>query len=145
MDDTDSNSSPQQLESDRRLESEQQLKSELRSDTGDPVLEAMGAAVGALRRFSNHATEILEAFDRAAGMRETGASYRQIASEEPLFVDFSSGAFRELYEALSALRRKQARALYEEGMTMAQLGRLLGVTRQRIAVLLDTTRKQPDD
>ena len=45
----------------------------------DPVLAAMGKAVGALRRFSHHTSEILEAFDRAAGMRETGASYRDIA------------------------------------------------------------------
>jgi len=105
----------------------------------------MGAAVGALRRFSHHTTEILEAFDRAAGMRETGADYRQIAEAEKLFVDFSSGPFKELYEALSKLRRSQARALYEEGMTMAQLGRLLGVTRQRIAVLLgNKTNKSPD-
>lgn len=104
----------------------------------------MGTAVGALRRFCDHSTSILEAFDRAAARQESGASYRQIAQEEPLFVDFSSGPFRELYEALSTLRRTQARALYEEGMTMAQLGRLLGVTRQRIAVLLDSTRKRPD-
>ncbi len=107
----------------------------------DPVLAAMGGAVSALRRFAHHTTEILDAFDRAAGMREAGMSYRQIADEEPLFVDFSSGAFRELYEALSALRRCQARTLHEEGMTMADLGRLLGVTRQRIAVLLDNARK----
>jgi hypothetical protein len=108
----------------------------------DPVLDAMGGAVGALRRFADHTTEIIEAFDRAARMRESGASYRQIAEKEPLFVDFSTGAFRELYEALSAMRRRQALTLYEEGMTMAQLGRLLGVTRQRIAVLLGDKSKR---
>ncbi|MBV8979395.1 MAG: sigma-70 family RNA polymerase sigma factor [Acidimicrobiia bacterium] len=109
------------------------------------MLEAMGAAVGALRRFSHHTTEILDAFDRAAGMRETGASYGQIAEAERLFVDFSSGQFKELYDALSKLRRSQARALYAEGMTMAQLGRLLGVTRQRIAVLLGKKATTSDD
>ncbi|GEM_PF-975649 len=113
--------------------------------TSDPVLVAMGSATGALRRFAQHSTEILGAFDRAAGMRETGATHRQIAEAEPLFVDFSTGPFRELTDALSALRRAQARALYEEGMTMAQLGRLLGVTRQRIAVLLGSKAKSTDD
>lgn len=111
----------------------------------DAVSEALGAAVGALRRFSHHTNEILEAFDRAAGMRETGASYRQIAETERLFVDFTDGPFKELYEALSKLRRSQARALHEEGMTMAQLGRLLGVTRQRIAVLLGTKGSKSAD
>jgi hypothetical protein len=104
----------------------------------------MGGAVGALRRFAKHTTDVLEAFDRAAGMRETGSSYREIAEEERLFVDFACGPYRELQEAVSALRRSQVRTLYEEGMTMAQLGRLLGVTRQRIAVLLDDKDKRPD-
>ncbi|MBV9412393.1 MAG: hypothetical protein JO148_12405 [Acidimicrobiia bacterium] len=108
--------------------------------TSDPVLAAMGGATGALRRFAQHSGEVLAAFDRAAGMRQTGATHRQIAEAEPLFVDFSSRPFRELSDSLSALRRAQARALYEEGMTMAQLGRLLGVTRQRIAVLLGNKR-----
>jgi hypothetical protein len=110
------------------------------ASSSDQVLAAMGGAVSALRRFQDHTTEILEAFDRAGKRRETGAAYRQIAEEESLFVDFSTGPFRELYEALSALRRTQAQALYDEGMTMAQLGRLLGVTRQRIAVLLGAQR-----
>ena len=114
------------------------------SPTSDPVLDAMGGAVGALRRFAHHTTDVLEAFDRAAGMRETGTSYRQIAEQERLFVDFVNGPYRELLDAVSSLRRRQVRALYEEGMTMAQLGRLLGVTRQRIAVLLDD-RKRPGD
>jgi hypothetical protein len=110
--------------------------------SNDEVLAAMGEAVGALRHFADHTAEILDAFERAAAVRQTGASYRQIADEERLFVDFSTGPFRDLYEALSALRRRQARALYDEGMTMAQLGRLLGVTRQRIAVLLGDKDKR---
>ena len=114
------------------------------SPAPDDVSEAMGAAVRALRQFTHHTTDILEAFDKAAGMRETGASYGQIADAERLFVDFTDGPFKELYEALSKLRRRQARALYEEGMTMAQLGRLLGVTRQRIAVLLGNKKSQDD-
>ena len=111
----------------------------------DPVLDAMGGASDALRRFAHHTTEVLETFDRAAGLRQAGSSYREIAEQERLFIDFACGPYRELLDAVSALRRRQVRALYEEGMTMAQLGRLLGVTRQRIAVLLDDKRKRPDD
>ncbi|HEV3351999.1 MAG TPA: hypothetical protein VG076_03695 [Acidimicrobiales bacterium] len=102
----------------------------------------MDTAVGALRRFVDHTTDVLEAFDRVAGMRESGSSYREIAQKEGLFVEFAAGPYRELVEAMSLMRRRQAWALYEEGMTMAQLGRLLGVTRQRIAVLLEEKRKQ---
>src|SRR3954467_15986343 len=81
----------------------------------DSVLTAIGGAVGALRRFSDHTTEILDAFERAAGTRETGPPPPRSPGAGPLFVEFSSGAFRELYDALSLLRRTQARALYEEG------------------------------
>jgi len=115
------------------------------SSFDDPVLAAMGGAIGALRRFAHHTTEVLEAFERAAGMRETGASYRQIAEQERVFIDFASGPYRELVDAVNALRRNEVRALYDEGMTMAQLGRLLGVTRQRIAVILDEKRTRPSD
>ena len=108
----------------------------------DPVLAAMGGAVDALRRFAHHTAETLEAFDRAAGMREAGASYRQITEQERLFIDFASGPYKELLDAVSGLRRRQVAALYDEGMTMAQLGRLLGVTRQRIAVMLEEKRNR---
>jgi len=113
------------------------------NSSDDAVLAAMGGAVGALRRFAHHTTEVLDAFERAAGMRDTGASYRQIAERERLFIDFASGPYKELIEAVNALRRQEVRALYSEGMTMAQLGRLLGVTRQRIAVILE--EKRPSD
>jgi hypothetical protein len=105
----------------------------------------MGGAVGALRRFADHTTDVLKAFDRATELRNTGASYRQIAEQERLFLDFACGPYRELLDAVSGLRRREVRALYDEGMTMAQLGRLLGVTRQRIAVLLDDRPKRPAD
>ena len=105
----------------------------------------MGGAVGALRRFAHHTNEVLEAFERAAGMRETGASYLKIVEQDRLFIDFAAGPYKELVDAVSRLRRHQVAALYDEGMTMAELGRLLGVTRQRIAVLLDDKRKQTGD
>ena len=115
------------------------------NSSDDAVLAAMGGAVGALRRFAHHTTEVLDAFERAAGMRDTGASYRQIAERERLFIDFASGPYKELIDAVNALRRQEVRALYSEGMTMAQLGRLLGVTRQRIAVILEEKRKSAGD
>ncbi|MBV8297631.1 MAG: hypothetical protein JO085_12395 [Acidimicrobiia bacterium] len=111
--------------------------------TDDPVLAALGDAAGALRRFATHSAEVLEAFGRVEGLREAGASYEQIAECERLFIDFAAGPYKELVDAVSNLRRQQVAAIYEEGMTMAQLGRLLGVTRQRIAVVLEEKRKRP--
>jgi hypothetical protein len=106
----------------------------------DPLLEAMRRAVGALRQFSGHTDELAHAFDRAAARRERGASCRELTHDEGAFVEFTSGPLKELLAALSDFRRRQAHALREEGMTLAELGRLLGVTRQRVAVLLDDKR-----
>jgi hypothetical protein len=110
----------------------------------DPVLDAIGGAAGALRTFTSHTNEVLEAFDRAVGRRQAGASYREIAEADGAFVTFTSGPLKELLDALGEFRRQQARALYDEGMTMAELGRLFGVTRQRVAVLLDDKRSRPE-
>jgi hypothetical protein len=101
----------------------------------------MGELVGALRRFSSETEQLLAALDRAAGRRGTGSSYREIADDGGVIVGFGSGALRVLLDAVSEFRRAEARALYEEGMTMAQLGRTLGITRQRVAVLLDDRKR----
>jgi hypothetical protein len=107
----------------------------------DPVLIAMGELVGALRRFSSETEQLLAALDHAAGRRGTGSSYREIAEDGGVIVGFGSGSLRVLLDAVSEFRRAEARALYEEGMTMAQLGRTLGITRQRVAVLLDDRKR----
>src|SRR2546423_1268641 len=123
MPDDDSNSSPHQ------------------TPTNDPVLDAMGGAAGALRRFADHTTDVLDAFDRAAGMRETGSTYRAGAEQDRLSDASLCAPYRDLLKAGSTLRRRKVRPLYEGGMRKPQLGRLLGVPRQRIAVLLDDKRK----
>jgi DNA-directed RNA polymerase specialized sigma24 family protein len=101
--------------------------------------------MAALRQFSGHTNELLEAFDRAAARRLAGASYRELASsDEAMLVDFTSGPLKDLLDALSEFRRRQIRALYDDGMSMAELGRALGVTRQRVAVLLSATPTPQD-
>jgi len=84
------------------------------------------------------------AFDRAAARRHAGASYRELAADEAMLVDFTSGPLKDLLDSLSAFRRCQVRALYDDGMSMAELGRALGVTRQRVAVLLGTKESRQE-
>ena len=42
--------------------------------------------------------------------------------------------------AASLLQRAEAEALYEEGMTMEQIGQLSGVTHQRVSAILKQAR-----
>ncbi len=56
--------------------------------------------------------------------------------ERPLVVELLTHTLSDLSDAGSNFRRIEARALYSEGLTMAQIAELFGVTRQRIAALL---------
>lgn len=47
-----------------------------------------------------------------------------------------SSALRELNRHGQLFRRVEARALYDEGLTMAQLASVFGVSRQRVSALL---------
>ena len=61
-----------------------------------------------------------------------------------LIEEISQGV-RALSRHGSRFRRLEARALYADGLTMAQLAAVLGVTRQRASVLLREGREvQPD-
>ena len=56
--------------------------------------------------------------------------------EQPLIVRLLSESARELDEYGSVVRRVEARALYEEELTMDEIADLFGVSRQRVSALL---------
>jgi DNA-directed RNA polymerase sigma subunit (sigma70/sigma32) len=77
--------------------------------------------------------------------REAGASYREIVSSEPgkLLVEMLTEAAKTLDAAGGTVRRAEARALHDEGMTMDEIATLFGVTRQRVSALLRGPRPSP--
>ena len=86
--------------------------------------------------------------DRAARMQErivelraahaAGRPLREVVpqEEQPLIVRMLSESARVLDEYGSRVRRLEARALYREGLTMDEIARLFGVSRQRVSALL---------
>lgn len=56
--------------------------------------------------------------------------------ETPLLVQLLTESAEALHACGSRVRRTEARALYREGMTMNEIARLFGVTRQRVSALL---------
>jgi helix-turn-helix protein len=56
-----------------------------------------------------------------------------------------STALRELNRHGQHFRRVEARALYEEGLTMAQLATVFGVSRQRVSALLREPQDPPGE
>lgn len=78
---------------------------------------------------------------RIAEVREAlaaGRPLREVVPEEegPVLVRLLSLSAENLSAYGSRVRRSEARTLYEEGLTMEQIARLFGVTRQRVSALL---------
>ena len=70
--------------------------------------------------------------------RSAGRSYREIveATEGDLSVQLITEATQALAEFGARVRRAEALALYGEGMTMEEIAKKFGVTRQRVSALL---------
>jgi hypothetical protein len=70
--------------------------------------------------------------------RSAGRSYREIveATKGDLSVQLITAAARALDEVGARFRRTEALALYGEGMTMEEIAKKFGVTRQRVSALL---------
>jgi hypothetical protein len=75
--------------------------------------------------------------------RGAGLPLRELVSAEdpPLVVQLLTTSAARLQTFGNRVRRTEARALHAEGMTMDEIGRLFGVTRQRVSALL---RERPD-
>jgi hypothetical protein len=70
--------------------------------------------------------------------REQGLALRDIVPNEetPLIVQLLTENTNLLHSYGNRVRRTEARALHREGMTMDEIAKLFGVTRQRVSALL---------
>ncbi len=77
--------------------------------------------------------------------RAAGKSYRDIveAGDDPMIVRLLTESRLALDDAGARVRRTEALALHEEGMTMEQIAAKFGVTRQRVSGLLSDARSDP--
>jgi hypothetical protein len=76
--------------------------------------------------------------------RAAGASYAELMSDTgPLIIDVISELQEALSRAGSHLRRVEVRALYDEGLSMDRIARLLRVSRQRVSAIINSPMGQP--
>jgi DNA-directed RNA polymerase sigma subunit (sigma70/sigma32) len=113
-------------------------------DTGGTTSDRT-AFLAALRQLD---TALDENIDRAYRMKQriadlekaclTGRAIKEIVPEEktPPLVQLLTESADVLHEHGSRVRRTEARALHREGLTMDQIARLFGVSRQRVSALL---------
>jgi hypothetical protein len=109
----------------------------------DPFLRALIALEDVIADNDRRATLIKKRMARIRKARARGVPYSDAVADEdgPLIVQLLTESSAALDTSGATVRRAEAQALYSEGMTMDQIARHFGVTRQRVSALL---RRSPD-
>jgi len=104
----------------------------------DDVLVALEHVSAALAASEGRARQIVERSNDLARQRAAGQSWRDIAESEsnPRTADLLRDSMEAILRANSRYRRALVKELYGDGVTMQRIAELLGITRQRVAVLL---------
>jgi hypothetical protein len=103
----------------------------------EELLVALDELVTALQENSTRNSAAIQRAEEIKRERALGKPWSEIVSgDQPLIVELLSQNLAALTTSGSRLRRLEARALHDEGLSMERIGRLFGVTRQRISELL---------
>ena len=104
----------------------------------DEVLAAIDDLCTALRENTKRNELALKRAEEIRRHRAAGRSYREIVADatKPLIVELTRENLMRLMDAGGRVRRLETKALHDEGMTMEDIARVFGVTRQRISALL---------
>jgi hypothetical protein len=112
------------------------------TDSNDELLEALTALEEVLADNGRRTSLIKKRIAQLRRLRAKDVPYTElVASEEgPLIVHLLTQSSAALDTSGANVRRAEAEALYAEGLTMEQIAKSFGVTRQRVSALL---RKVP--
>ena len=104
----------------------------------DEFLKALTALEKVLADNGRRASLIKKRIARLRRLRAKGEPYAEIVSTKdgPLIVQLLTESSAALDSSGGNVRRAEAEALYAEGLTMEQIAKRFGVTRQRISALL---------
>ena len=110
--------------------------------TDDEFLEALTALEQVLADNGKRASLIKKRIAQLRRLRARDMPYTELVTSEdgPLIVQLLTESSTELDSCGATVRRAEAKALYAEGLTMEQIAKSFGVTRQRVSALL---RKGP--
>jgi DNA-directed RNA polymerase sigma subunit (sigma70/sigma32) len=103
----------------------------------DELDEALDQTSDMIRLMKERAMMIRKASQEGIPLRDIVP-----AEQTPLLVQLLTRTTNLLHAYGNKVRRTEARALHGEGMTMDEIARLFGVTRQRVSALL---RSKPSD
>lgn len=108
------------------------------SEELDAFMDAIDDLAGALDQSIEMIERMRERIGELRAARAEGLSLREIVPRErpPLIVQLLTESTNLLHSYGNRVRRTEARALHAEGLTMDEIARLFGVTRQRVSALL---------
>jgi DNA-directed RNA polymerase sigma subunit (sigma70/sigma32) len=109
----------------------------LSTDT-EEFMEALGDLDRALDQVVEMAGQMKERIGQLREAIAEGRPLRELvpAEQTPLIVQLVTESTNLLHSYGNRVRRTEALALHREGMTMDEIARLFGVTRQRVSALL---------
>lgn len=108
----------------------------------DPAVDALHALGVQLEQTIRDLQAAGERLDQLAQLRAAGRSWFDIVSREerPLIVETITRALDDLGAVGGRFRREEALALQREDVSINRIGRLFGVSRQRISALVSERR-----
>jgi hypothetical protein len=108
----------------------------------EEFLQALTALEKVLAENDRRTTLIKRRMARIRRARARGVGYADSVSSEdgPLIVQLLTESSTALDTCGANVRRAEAQALHDEGMTMEQIAQHFGVTRQRVSALLRRAR-----
>ena len=106
--------------------------------TDDPFLQALTALESVMADNERRSALIKKRMARIRKARARGLPYSDSVADEngPLIVQLLTESSTALDICGSNVRRAEAQALHDEGMTMERIAKHFGVTRQRVSALL---------
>lgn len=104
----------------------------------EDVRDALAQVCDALEDDRARAEQALAKSDALLRLSKEGRPWEDIlfSEEEPRLIELLTDSIQALMQASSRLRRAEARALHQSGITMERIAALFGVTRQRVSHLL---------
>jgi hypothetical protein len=111
----------------------------------DAAVEALNALVDQLERTRVELGHAVERAHQLVELRDSGHTWVEIvrAEDRPLIIERISQALDDLGAAGSRFRREEALALAREDVSITDISKMFGVSRQRVSALVQEQAVPP--